>query len=61
MAYHIEPLKHEGHENHLCKMIVGDIEDIKTIKPLVNKAKYICTGCGRVANKPDNLCSPEDL
>jgi len=50
-----------GHEKHLCKMIVGDQEDIENIKPLVNTLKHICTNCGRVANETENLCSPEKL
>jgi predicted amidophosphoribosyltransferase len=50
-----------GHEKHLCKMIVGDQEDIENIKPLVNNPKYICKNCGRAANKAENLCAPEKL
>jgi len=50
-----------GHEKHLCKLIVGHQEDIENIKPLVNNPKYICTGCGRVANKAENLCTPTEL
>ena len=53
--------QHEGHEKHLCKMIVGDMEDIENIKPLVNNASYICSVCGRVANNAENLCNPTTL
>ena len=50
-----------GHEKHLCKLIVGDQESIENIKPLVNNPKFICSKCGRVANKAENLCAPIDL
>jgi hypothetical protein len=50
-----------GHENHLCKMVVGDQADIETIKPLIRNAKYICATCGRAAAKAENLCNPMPL
>jgi transcription initiation factor TFIIIB Brf1 subunit/transcription initiation factor TFIIB len=28
---------------------------------LVKNAKYVCTCCGRVANKKDILCTPEAI
>jgi len=35
--------------------------DVKKIAPLVNKPKFICKSCGRVANKKRNLCQPVSL
>ena len=35
--------------------------DLKAIKPLVNKPKYICKACGRVANAKKNLCQPRKM
>ena len=50
-----------GHENHLCKMVVGDQADIETLKPFVRNAKYICETCGRAATKSENLCNPTPI
>jgi hypothetical protein len=35
--------------------------DLEKVKKLANDPKYICKCCGRVANKKENLCMPEDL
>lgn len=53
--------KHAGHDKHLCKIIVGDMEEIEKVKRLVYDPKYICAKCGRAANKEENLCEPQKL
>ncbi len=53
--------KHAGHDKHLCKIIVGDMEEVEKIKRLVYDPKYICGKCGRAANKEENLCEPQKL
>jgi hypothetical protein len=35
--------------------------NVKKIAKLVNKPKFICKACGRVANKKVNLCAPTRL
>lgn len=35
--------------------------DIKTLKKLANKPKFICKACGRVANAKKNLCRPAKM
>ncbi len=44
----------------ICKKELkkGDLDDIKDI---VKKGKYICTKCGRVANKKKNICKPDKI
>jgi len=32
--------------------------DIRKLMPLVNKPRFICKSCGRVANAKTNLCNP---
>jgi hypothetical protein len=34
---------------------------LEQIKGVIGKPKYICTICGRAAEKEDNLCSPVAL
>lgn len=50
-----------GHENHLCKLVVGDQVSFEELKPLVRDPNFICSACGRTANKAENLCAPEPL
>jgi hypothetical protein len=56
-------MPHEGHENHLCYLIdQGLLKDKPDeFKGLVKKGKFMCTGCGRVAKSPDNLCAPQKI
>jgi hypothetical protein len=53
--------KHEGHEKHLCKLVVGDQVTVEEVYDLVNDPKYICISCKRLANKAENLCYPKPL
>jgi len=50
-----------GHEKHLCKLVVGDQVGVEELKPLVRDPNFICSVCGRTANKAENLCAPEPL
>jgi len=53
--------KHDDakHGSHLCEVSKKGINE--DYKALVKGAKFICTGCGRVAASEDNLCAPEPL
>jgi len=35
--------------------------DKEGLKKLINNGKFLCKKCGRVANKPRNLCKPVKL
>jgi rubrerythrin len=47
----------------LCKLVKDEYLDdyFKDYMELVNKGKYICKKCGRVANDESNLCKPKEL
>ena len=40
----------------LCKLKKELKKDMKTYTLLVNQPNFVCTKCGRVANKKKNLC-----
>ena len=49
-------------EDKMCSLTCCSCDlDLKAIRKLVNKAKFICKACGRVANKKKNLCRPTPL
>ncbi len=57
MSHH-ETVKCCG-ENKLCALTCCSCNlDVERIKPLVNRPKFICESCGRVANSEANLCQP---
>ncbi len=46
-------------ENKMCALACCPcVLDIKKIMPFVNKPRFICKSCGRVANEKKNLCAP---
>ncbi|MCL4805656.1 MAG: hypothetical protein KJ046_15240 [Anaerolineae bacterium] len=45
----------------LCKLKKSLKGDLPTYILLVNQPRFVCTGCGRVANKKKNLCHPERM
>lgn len=48
-----------SHKGHLCVLVSeGDFDEIRE---LVQKPKYICFNCGRVADAKKNLCNPMPL
>lgn len=53
--------KHDDakHGSHLCEVAKKGVNE--PYKGLVKDAKFICTGCGRVAANEDSLCAPEPL
>jgi len=48
--------------NKLCMLTKPKNKfNVDKIKKLTNNPKFICTCCGRLANKKENLCSPVPL
>ena len=48
-----------SHQEKMCAMSCCPCNlDLDKLKPLVEDAKFICSSCGRVANKEENLCKP---
>jgi hypothetical protein len=43
----------------LCKLKQELKKDIQSYILLVNQPRFVCTHCGRVANKKKNLCEPQ--
>lgn len=56
-------MPHQGHEKHLCHLVEKGLLKNKPEEfiPLVKNGNYICTGCGRIAVSPDNICAPKEL
>jgi len=50
----------EGHAKHMCELIKNQTPT-EEIKKIVGDAQFICKGCGRSAEKEENLCAPEEL
>ena len=52
----------KGHADKMCAMTCCSCHlDIKRLKPLVRKPKFLCETCGRVAAKKRHLCRPVSL
>ncbi len=47
------------HQGHLC--LLASKERFEEIKQLAKDPHFICFNCGRVADKPENLCNPMPL
>jgi hypothetical protein len=56
-------MPHPGHDQHLCHLIEEGLLKNKPEEyiPLVKSGKYMCTGCGRIAVSPENLCAPQKI
>lgn len=48
-------------EDKMCSLCCPCRLDLRIVKPLVNKPRFICGHCGRVANRKENLCRPAAL
>lgn len=55
-------VKHACGDHKLCALTCCSCNlDLKLIRKLVNKPKFICKSCGRVANSKKSLCQPKSL
>jgi len=56
-------MPHEGHQYHLCYLHnTGFLQkNLESYKELVKNPKFVCTGCGRTAERAENLCGPSKL
>jgi len=46
---------------HMCKLGESVKKNIDTIARLVDRPRFVCTDCGRVAHDKDRLCEPKRL
>jgi hypothetical protein len=51
--------KKKGHEGHICSLMGCD--GVEAVARLVADARFVCTRCGRAANKKKNLCKPSKI
>lgn len=58
-----DTMPHPGHDKHLCHLAAQESfkSSFGDYKKLAKGARYICTGCGRTATHPENLCAPQKL
>ena len=55
-------MTHGCGDDKMCAMTCCPCNlDLKTIRKLANRPKFICKACGRVANDRQNLCQPTAL
>jgi len=56
-------MPHVGHDKHLCYLnnLGFPVTNPEDYKDLVKDGKFYCKGCGRVAAREKNLCTPLKL
>jgi hypothetical protein len=56
-------MPHLGHDKHLCYLnnLGFQVSNPDEYKELVKDGKFFCKGCGRVAAREGNLCTPLKL